>query len=174
MNDKPKVPQSSPAILPAGSEAVLWTLQHGQERHPFVTFRPATSDDCPLLAEFNHQLITDVGLPNRMTVAEMERRMRDWLAGEYRAIIFNDIKEILAYALYCEQPEEIYLRQFFVVRHRRRQGFGRRAVQVLRSEVWPKSKRLRVAALVSNTGGVAFWQAVGYSDSGLQLEILSE
>ncbi len=48
-----------------------------------MTFRPATNDDCPLLAELNHQLIRDEGHRNRMTVAELEQRMRGWLAGEY-------------------------------------------------------------------------------------------
>src|SRR5580658_6674123 len=96
-----------------------------------MTFRPATLDDCPLLAELNHQLIRDEGHRNRMTVPELEQRMRGWLSGEYRAVIYEDGKEVVAYGLYREQLEEIYLRQLFVVRNRRRQGIGRSAVQIL-------------------------------------------
>src|ERR1700742_351256 len=89
---------------------------------PPMTFRIATSDDCLQLAELNQQLIQDEGHRNRMTAPELEQRMRDWLAGEYRAVIYEDGGEVIAYALYRERAEEIYLRQLFVVRHRRGQG----------------------------------------------------
>src|SRR5437867_13167207 len=138
-----------------------------------MTFRPATLDDCPVLAELNHQLIRDEGHRNRMTVAELEQRMRGWLGGEYRALIFEDGHKVVAYALFREQPEEIYLRQLFVVRHRRSQGIGRRAVEILRSQVWPKNKRLTVEVLVANNRAVAFWRSVGYKDYCLTLEITS-
>src|SRR2546426_12113259 len=100
-----------------------------------MTFRQATTDDCALLAELNRQLIQDEGHRNRMTVPELEHRMRGWLSGEYRAVIYQEGGEVVGYGLFREQPEEIYLRQLFVVRHRRRQGLGRRAVQLLRSAV---------------------------------------
>ena len=87
-----------------------------------MTHRRATAEDCPLLAILNHQLIRDEGHRNRMTVPELEGRMKDWLAKEYVAIVFEDAGEVVAYALFREQQEEIYLRQLFVVRHRRRQG----------------------------------------------------
>ena len=100
--------------------------------------------------------------------------MRGWLASEYRAVLYEDDGEVVAYVLFREQPEEIYLRHFFVVRHRRRQGLGRRAVEILRSQFWPKTKRLTVGVLVANTSGVAFWRAVGYRDYSLTLEIMPE
>ena len=139
-----------------------------------MTFRPATTDDCSLLAELNHQLIRDEGHRNPMTVAELEQRMRDWLTSEYRAVLYEDGGEVIAYALFREQPEEIYLRQLFVVRHRSSQGVGRRAVEILRSQVWPKTKRLTVDVLVANKRGVAFWREVGYTDYCLSLEILPD
>src|SRR6516162_633841 len=105
-----------------------------------MKFRHATVEDCPQLAELNHQLIQDEGHRNPMTVRELEQRLRDWLAGEYRAVVYEEGGDVIAYALYREEPDEIYLRQLFVVRHRRRQGIGRRAVEILRSEVWPPTK----------------------------------
>jgi GNAT superfamily N-acetyltransferase len=139
-----------------------------------MTFRFATAADCPLLAEMNHQLIRDEGHRNPMTVLELEQRMRGWLANEYRAVIFEEQGDVVAYALYREQPEEIYLRQLFTVRERRSQGIGRRAMGFLRNEIWPKSKRLTVDVLVANKRAVAFWRAVGYSDYCLSLKILPE
>lgn len=90
-----------------------------------VNFRRATLDDSAQLAELNHQLLRDEGHRNKMTVPELEQRMRDWLASEYVAILFEHDGLVVAHALYREQPEEIYLRQLFVVRNRRREGIGR-------------------------------------------------
>lgn len=137
-----------------------------------MTFRAATFDDCSLLAELNHQLIQDEGHRNRMTVPELEQRMRSWLSDEYRAVLFEDNAEPVAYALYRKQTDEIYLRQLFVVRHRRNQGIGRCVVETLRSKIWPTTKRLTVEVLVANQRGVRFWRAVGYNDYALSLEIL--
>lgn len=125
-----------------------------------------------MLADLNHQLVRDEGHRNRMTVSELEQRMRGWMASEYAAVIFEDGKDVVAYALYREQPKEIYLRQLFVVRIRRRQGIGRQAFQILRSKVWPANKRLTVDVLVRNAAAVAFWRAVGCKDYCLTLEIL--
>ena len=139
-----------------------------------MTYRHATTDDCALLAELNHQLIRDEGHRNCMSVPELEQRMRGWLADEYTAIVFEDAGEVVGYALFREQADEIYLRQLFVLRHRRRQGIGRGAVQILRSAIWPKTKRLTVDVLVTNKDATAFWRALGYADYSLTLEILPE
>lgn len=136
-----------------------------------MTFRQATVADCGQLAELNHQLIRDEGHQNRMTVPELEQRMKGWLASDYQAVLFEEDGVVVAYGLYREQPEEIYLRQLFVTGNRRRQGIGRRAFEILRAEIWPKHKRLTVEVLVSNTAAVAFWRSVGYKDYALTLEI---
>jgi predicted acetyltransferase len=136
-----------------------------------LQFRRATSNDCALLADLNHQLIRDEGHRNKMTVSELEQRLRGWLQSEYTAILFDDACETVAYALYREQAEEIYLRQLFVVRDRRRAGIGRKAIEILRQQIWPKNKRLTVEVLVKNTAAVQFWRAVGYHDYSLALEI---
>ena len=119
--------------------------------------RRATLDDCARLAELNHQLIPDEGHRNRMTIPELAVRMREWLSSGYAAVIFETDKEVTAYALYREQPEEIYLRQFFVARSHRRQGVGRKAFEILRTKIWPVDKRLTVEVLVQNAPALAFW-----------------
>src|SRR6266566_241906 len=104
----------------------------GAEKQTQMNFRRAILNDCGMLAELNHQLIRDEGHRNKMTVPELEGRMRGWLVSEYAAVIFEDGGEVVAYGLYREQAEEIYLRQLFVARNRRREGFGRQAVEILR------------------------------------------
>ena len=141
-----------------------------------MNYRRAMIVDCAALAEMNHQLIRDEGHRNKMTVPELEQRMRGWLAsGEYAGIIFEmDGAVVVAYALYREQPEEIYLRQLFVARNRRRQGIGRAAMEILRTKVWQPRKRLMVDVLIHNEPAVAFWRAVGYKDYCLTLEIMPD
>ena len=143
------------------------------ENSPAVSLkhRMATADDCPRLAELNHQLIRDEGHRNRMTVSELEERMRNWIAHEYRAVIFEEGDEIVAYVLYREDGQEVYLRQLFVVPCHRGRGIGRRAVEILRSQLWPKSKRLTVAALIANKRAIHFWRSIGYTDYALSFEI---
>lgn len=137
-----------------------------------MRYRPANPADVSLLAELNHQLIRDEGHRNPMTVPELEERMRGWLAGEYQAIIFEDDLGVVAYALYRDDGSGIYLRQFFVTRHRRRQGLGRQAMQILLNDIWPKQKHLTVEALWRNRTAIEFWKAVGFSEYCLALEIL--
>jgi len=48
-----------------------------------MTFRPATLDDCALLARLNHELIRDEGHRNPMTVPQLEQRMRGWISGDF-------------------------------------------------------------------------------------------
>jgi predicted acetyltransferase len=137
-----------------------------------MNYRPATATDCARLAEWNYQLIRDEGHRNPMTVAELEERMRHWIAGDYTAVLFEHGGEAVAYALYCEMQQEIYLRHLFVVRMRRRQGIGRAAMDILRHKIWPQHKRLTVEVLAQNATAVAFYRAVGYHDYSLKLEIM--
>lgn len=137
-----------------------------------LSFHFATDADVPLLAEWNRLLIRDEGHRNPMTIAELAARMRGWLEGEYRAVLLSRSGVRVAYALYREQPDEIYVRQLFVLREHRRQGVGRKAIHLLQSQVWPAGKRLTVDVLVHNTSGAAFWRAVGFEDYSITLEAL--
>ena len=109
-----------------------------------------------------------------MTLPQLWERMKGWLEGEYKAVIFEIGSDPVAYALYKESATEIYLRQLFVKRGDRRQGIGREAVGILRKQVWPLGKRLTVEVLTANVPAVAFWRSVGYTDYCLTLEIMPE
>lgn len=123
-----------------------------------MKYRVATAEDCPTLAELNDQLIHDERHRNPMTLAQLEERMRGWLTSEeYRAVLFEEHHEVVAYALFRETNAEVYPRQFFVVRHRRREGIGRRAMQGLFANLWPRHKRWTVSVLVKNVAAVACW-----------------
>jgi hypothetical protein len=70
------------------------------------------------LGGLNHQLIQDEGHRNPMTVPELVNRMRLWLETDYRASIFEDGFGTVVYALHREEKDHLYLRQFFVQRHK--------------------------------------------------------
>jgi len=135
-------------------------------RHRF-----ATRDDAQVLGALNHQLIQDEGHRNRMTIPQLAVRAERLLASGYQASIFEDNSGVLAYALYREEEDHLYLRQFFVQRHQRRRGVGRQCIKMLSSEIWPRNKRITVNVLCHNQPGIAFWQAMGFTDYCLTLEL---
>jgi GNAT superfamily N-acetyltransferase len=136
-----------------------------------LSWHDASESDIPLLAEWNHQLIRDEGHRNPMTVTQLSDRMREWLEGDYRAVVFSD-REPIAYALFKSEPSNIYLRQFFVHRDRRRAGVGTAAFQLLQKEIWRTGVRLTVDVLCRNEEATRFWRKVGYQDYCLTLEIM--
>ena len=132
----------------------------------------ATNKDLDLLAEWNHELIRDENHRNSMTKPELRERIKEWLSGEYKAVLFCVESDPVAYALYRDYSREVYLRQLFVRCDRRRQGIGREIVGILRSRIWNSIKRLTVEVLTANVSAVEFWHSVGYQDYSLTLEIM--
>jgi GNAT superfamily N-acetyltransferase len=149
----------------------------------FHRSRPATLDDCSLLADLNRQFLLEKGHENvwlphlqslygsmsSIPISKLQERMRNWLSRSYRGVLFIGQKEVLAYAIYQEGEYGIDLQQFFVVPTHRRKGIGRRCFEILRSEYWPRDKRLTLEVLVENEIALVFWRAIGYKDYSLEL-----
>ncbi|MDQ6917326.1 MAG: GNAT family N-acetyltransferase [Pseudomonadota bacterium] len=141
-----------------------------------LIFRVATAADAAQIAAWNRQLITDEGHNNTMGVDQLEARMRNWLATEYRAIIFDaratpaSTPEPVAYAVFRDTPDWIHLRQFFVMRDCRRRGIGTRAVALLRDSVFAPDKAIIVEAMTWNRAALSFWRAMGFADRYVGLE----
>ncbi|HWY24993.1 MAG TPA: GNAT family N-acetyltransferase [Nevskia sp.] len=138
-----------------------------------LRYRYATSDDAPLLARLNAQLVAEGADFGPADPGYLEQRMRRWLSsGRDHAVLFEDSRgRLLAYALYEEQAQEIYLRQFLVLDAARRNGVGRQAFRLLRSEIWSARKRLTLEVLSSNQAGYRFWRSLGYRNCAVTLEI---
>ncbi len=135
-----------------------------------INYRFATGADSPVLASMNQQLIRDEGHRNRMTVAELDERMRGWLASDYRALIFENDGEVAGYVLFRGEPEYIYLRQFYVRPELRRRGIGRAAMEWLVANVWNEGARIRIEVLAGNAAGIDFWRAIGFREYALTME----
>ena len=130
----------------------------------------ATPADAPRLAQMNGWLIADEGHRNPMSLDELTWRMRRWLENEYRAVIFEEPEACVGYALFKEEPDWIYLRQFFICKDRRRQGLGRAAIEWLSTNVWSDPARLRLDVLINNVAGLAFWKSLGFTEYCLTME----
>lgn len=140
-----------------------------------MEYRMATLADVPLLARMNRQLVEDEKHRNRFqSDAWLEERMRNFLAGGYEAVLFEQDGHTVAYALYRPHPDHddtLYLRQIFVDRAWRRRGIGREALRILREEVWSSDKRITVEVLVGNRAAQAFYRAVGFEPYSVELEL---
>jgi GNAT superfamily N-acetyltransferase len=80
----------------------------------------------------------------------------------------------VAYSLFWEEVERIYLRHLFVRRARRSAGVGRACLAALRAEVWTPGKRIVVEVLCGNPRAIAFYHSVGFGDYSLALELPPE
>jgi GNAT superfamily N-acetyltransferase len=139
--------------------------------HDPLSWRRPAAADLPLLARMNRQLIEDEGSRNPMRIPQLEARMRDWLeSGEYDAILFEFHDAVVAYALYQQRTDAIYLRQFFVDRAFRRRGIGRRAIRMLLQDILPAGQRITLEVLTANPDGYAFWKRLGFRDYAVTLE----
>jgi GNAT superfamily N-acetyltransferase len=106
-----------------------------------------------------------------MGVDELVERMRRWLTDEgYEALLGFDGDDLVAYVLWRDEPDCVYLRQIFVQREHRRQGVARHLMLSV-FERWP-DKRLTVDVLAGNARALAFWRRMGYRDYAVLLERL--
>jgi GNAT superfamily N-acetyltransferase len=136
-----------------------------------LRYRFASVADAPSLAALNAQLIRDEGHRNSMSVVQLAERMAGWLRGEYKAVIVEEDGAIVGYALFRHDPESIYLRQIFVRAEDRRRRIGRSLIEWLMKNAWQSASRVRIDVLVGNSTGRQFWQALGFRDYCITMEM---
>jgi ribosomal protein S18 acetylase RimI-like enzyme len=138
-----------------------------------MDYRNAVESDAPLLADINRQLIEDEWGGGGMSLDRLEVRVRRWLAeGEYRALLFHENGETVAYALLTADAESAYIRHFFVMPGHRGERVGQRAMDLLCRDVIPPTARITLDVLASNRGGYQFWRSVGFTDYTIRMERL--
>lgn len=141
---------------------------------PSLTWRRPTNDDLALLAELNKRLIADERSTNCMSVNQLEHRMKEWLSsGEYDALLFDQNGQSVAYVVYQQRNDSVFLRQFFVEQFVRRRGIGREAIRILTREVFPPGLRLTLDVLATNDRAQAFWNAVGFTPYSVMMETIT-
>jgi GNAT superfamily N-acetyltransferase len=136
-----------------------------------VEFRLADNRDVETLGRLNAELIRDEGHPNPMSVAQLVRRMDEWLRSDYQAIIFEQGQAIIGYALFRREPDHVYLRQLFVRPENRRQSVGRHAVKWIGENVCREHARIRIDVLMANEAARSFWSAIGFHEYCVTMEM---
>ncbi len=138
-----------------------------------MEFRYGVESDAPLLADINRQLIEDEWDGGGMPLERLEARMRRWLAeDDYKAVLFLEDGQTVAYSLVSVDDDSAFIRHFFVLHEHRGKGVGRRAMEILLREVVPPTARITLDVLASNQGGHQFWRSVGFTDYAIRMERL--
>ena len=134
-----------------------------------LTCRRASASDVTLLARMNQQLIEDEASRNSMSLSELESRMKNWLDGEWQAVVIEQNGEPVGYILFQfrsdeYQPSEatVYVRQFFVGREHRSRGIGRWAFDIVSETYFPNVSSVILDVLETNPRALRFWKSLGF------------
>ena len=131
-----------------------------------------TEKDIPELARMNALLIADEKADNTMTVTQLEQRMAEFVNTGYQAFFFEKGETRVGYALVDMTVTPLYLRQLFIDRACRRQGYGKRSFAALLSHLQAADMDIDVYAW--NHDGIAFWKALGFSERYTRMRFQSE
>lgn len=127
-----------------------------------MNLKKCSAEDAEKLAELNKQLIEDEKSDNKMSLCELQDRMKSFLETDYTAYFFMEDNSIIGYALVNTRAEPLYLRQFFIARNFRRNHKGRRAFELLLDEL--KTDKIDLEVLSWNEAGLKFWQSCGFAE----------
>ena len=127
-----------------------------------MNLKKCSPEDAEKLAELNKHLIKDEKSDNKMSLCELQDRMKSFLETDYTAYLFMEDNRIIGYALVNTRAEPLYLRQFFIARNFRRNHKGRRAFELLLDEL--KTDKIDLEVLSWNEAGLKFWQSCGFAE----------
>ncbi|MDR1636504.1 MAG: GNAT family N-acetyltransferase [Treponema sp.] len=117
--------------------------------------------DVETLAELNKMLIEDEKADNKMNMAQLKERMKDFLEKGYKAYYFlKDNGDITGYALCDFNKDPLYLRQFFIKREERRKKLGKEFFKRLVEHT--ERKDIEIDVYEWNEAGKSFWESVGF------------
>jgi DNA-binding GntR family transcriptional regulator len=139
-----------------------------------IGVRPHQRTDLALLARMNRELADDEGHRNPMTVAQLEDRFKRFVDEDgWNVDLFTLDDEIIGYAMHRYEPDlaepggtHVYLRHFYIVRHRRRGGAGHVAFDELVRARFKRGERIYLEVIENNPGGKVFWLRTGFTAYG--------
>lgn len=132
---------------------------------PELELIPMPASDIGHVTEMNRRLQEDEGA-EVMPLDKIEQRLRQWIdSSRYRVLLIKDADKILGYLIYDLTPQEngaIYLRQLFIDRTFRRQGYASAAVKAFTEAFTGPTRQVEADVLVMNQTGRAFWESLGF------------
>ncbi|GMK47070.1 hypothetical protein PghCCS26_42000 [Paenibacillus glycanilyticus] len=134
-----------------------------------LTIRIGCEADLELLAGLNKQLIEDERHDNAMTVSELLERMRHFMGTAYKAYLFEQGNALIGYALVDHTRQPLYVRQFFICRDQRRNGFGKLAFGKLAALL--DADQLDIEVMYGNEAAYAFWRSLGFKERSIYMRL---
>jgi predicted acetyltransferase len=114
-------------------------------------------------------LIAEEGSRNPMTSEQLLSRMRAWWESGWDLWVILRNLQPVGYALGQLRPDEyqpsqqdFYLRQFYINENFRRQGLGKKAIELIVELYSDRTSTLVLEVLAANSPGRRFWEAVGF------------
>ncbi|WP_336785390.1 GNAT family N-acetyltransferase [Paenibacillus sp. MMO-177] len=134
-----------------------------------LTIRLGCEADLALLAWLNKQLIEDERHDNAMTVDELKERMKHFMGTAYKAYLFERGNVLVGYALVDHTRMPLYVRQFFICRDQRRNGYGKLAFGKLAALL--NTDQLDIEVMHWNEAAYAFWRSLGFRERSIYMRL---
>lgn len=139
-----------------------------------IQIRRASHNDAHQLAQWSYALAQEEGIRTTLTARQHEAQLGEWIASAQCVVhVIERGHAAVGFVIWGSHgPREVFVREFFVARDARRQGIGRAAVSLMRSNVWPREARVSLRVLIGSAAYLSFWRACGFSDFSITLEQL--
>lgn len=124
-----------------------------------LVLKKAIISDSKILAKLNKMLIDDGGSINSMSEAELEERMKQFLASDYLAYLFTVDNVTVGYALVNIGQKPFFIRQFYIIKEYRRKRYGTQAFRSIVEAL--EANEVDLTVLVQNEIGYKFWISCG-------------
>ncbi|SAK97298.1 GntR family transcriptional regulator [Caballeronia pedi] len=175
-------PHGDSVVVPVAEREAAEEVHISTSLSGRIKVRAHQREDLGLLARMNRELADDEGHRNPMTVAQLEERFRRFVDQEgWNVDLFMLDDEVIGYATHRYEPDpaepggrHVYLRQFYIVRHRRRGGAGHVAFDELVRARFQPGERIFLEVIENNPGGKVFWLRTGFTPYGTIMEHLIE
>ena len=134
-----------------------------------LILRICTDEDLQLLATFNKELIEDEQHDNKMNIEQLKERMRMFINTDYTAYKFEENNQVLGYALVNHTKQPYYLRQFYICREVRRNGYEKKAFMKLLETL--DTNYIDIEVMNWNTIGYSFWKSLGFKERSIYMRL---
>lgn len=134
-----------------------------------LTVRICRDEDLNLLATLNKQLIEDEQHDNKMNIDQLKERMKTFINADYTAYKFEENSQVVGYALVDHTKQPLYLRQFFICRNCRRNGYGKKTFGKLLETL--DTKHIDIEVMNWNNVGYSFWKSLGFKERSIYMKL---
>lgn len=136
-----------------------------------MEIKAAESSDIKMLAMMYRQLRVDALYPRaNQSLNTLEKKLEDLMKNfGWQATLLLEGGQVIGYCLWQKRDDATYIRQFWIVRALRREGYGREFIQLIKETFW-QNERIKLEVLHHNSRAIAFWESLGFSMQALILE----